>query len=290
MAETISREAWLQQELAIETSIYERAAASSDPDDIRVAELAARRVQLIQGELADLLGPVTWSMRLTGGRILAHSAPIEAVRALYDQVDVLADDFEAEVLVAPSVPGSHVLKFEPAHQLEMVEPNRSFKDLAETVIAFSPQVTPDTDGSAVAERAAELSPVAVRAVQNMMKALAASNLNVEMSLTGDSRTIKARITHGEASLLDLWLSKMSRTTTVDTVEGRLDGWTRGSGTFEIVVAGETIRGRVPARVRAQGVGLRIGDQVRAEIETTITSRPTGPGRKLRLQSISPIET
>lgn len=292
MADTMRREAWLRAELEYEHETLERLEGLADPDHVDQAQRFAtiERIGSLEGELLELGGPTTLLMRLSGGRIEGHNAPIDAVRTFYDQVAKLADDYETEVLVAPPSPGSHVLKFVTPAQLELdldtPTSEQGFLELADAVLGFSPDITRDNDGSATVRRAADLSPDAVRAVRRMLQALVAARANLEMTLTADSVRRRATISAEAASFLDLHLSMIDRNIDTETITGRLEGWTKGSGTFELDVAGEIIRGRVPKAVRSQGLGLTIGSQVRATIDIITTERPGMPNVvSRRLKSI-----
>lgn len=294
MAEpAMTREQWLEFELRLDGEALGHSSTGQESDET-VAELARlhRDVAAKEAELAVVRGGQRFAIRLSGGTIQGQDAPVSVVRTMVSRFAEVADEFDAEALVSPSLAGSHVIVFRGPAQMELVD-SPTFVEAAEALMTLAPQTFPvgGAPEAVIRERAAGYSTKALKALHSMVSTLATNRINANLELSAAGRSGVVTISESFAAYLDLQLGQIDRSSAEVVVRGELRGFTEGSGRFEIFDGTQMITGRVPKSRRQAGAGIPLRAEVMARIEVVTTTLAGGIEREYRrLLSIERVDS
>ncbi|MCB0967505.1 MAG: hypothetical protein KDB37_11775 [Ilumatobacter sp.] len=295
MTASMSRADWLAEEIRADREYALRCAESDDPIERVQASRRSREADAKQAELEALADGAHLSLRLTGRGIRHHSAPLAVVKGLIQQIETLADEFGADMLVAPAAAGSHVIEVTAAHEPSLFEddarfdPQVAFTDAAHVLLALAPPPLGDSERweASVEQVASELSPAALLAARHFVEVLADHHVTVDLGLRSRRSAGRAHLTDEGAAFVRRVLSNVERDVELVEYSGVLSGFTKGSGRFEIEVDGDEVSGRVPKSLRTAADGVPIGSRVVVSVEKVTTTLRSGSIREhLRLVDIS----
>jgi len=293
MNETITRAQWLREE--IEDAQRYIALPHTDGDPVAQAQVNRRARELVElrRELARIeSGERRTSIHLEGTGIIGNDAPLALVDTIVHRYGQIANEYSADVLIAPSATGSHVINIVgPAQDQFPLDAPDPFAEAALALISMSPEML--GRGKVLEERAREaaalLSNPTFVAIREMMNAISVHNVDAEIDMVSRGRTSKVRIRRQDAQDIETIMRNLSRTVDEVVVEGILRGFTEGSGRFEIE-SDRPLAGRVPLELRSAAEGIALGDRVRAKLEQVTTTLPSGDDRVIyRLRSIEQID-
>lgn len=287
---TMTREQWLEFELRLDRDALRTMGPNELAPSATVARLQ-RDVEAKEAELTLLRGSQRFSIRLSGGTIQGHDAPVSVVRTMVSRFAEVADEFDAEAFVSPATAGSHVIVFSGPPQLELVE-SSTFVEAAESLMTFAPQTYPSgiEPDVVIRERAAEFSTKALKALHSIVGTLAQNRINASLELAANGHSGTVEISEGFAAYLDVQLGQIERSSRERIVQGELRGFTEGSGRFEIHDGTSMITGRVPKNLRGAGAGIPLRASVKARIEVVSTLLAGGVEREhRRLVSIERVD-
>jgi hypothetical protein len=295
MTASMSRVDWLAEEIRADREYGDRFENSDDPVERAQAVRRLREAVDKERELHRLSGGAQFSLRLTGTPIEGNLAPIAVVKAITQQLENLADDFGAEMLVAPAAAGSHIIEVTSSPQGSLFpadpqfDPDEAFAAAAGVLVALSaPGGDQQRWEGTVEQVASDLSPAALLAARRFVEVLSDHHLNVDMQLQRQNRQSNVRLTSQDATFVRTVLSNVERNIEEVQYVGVLNGFTKGTGRFEIEVDGDEIAGRVPKSLRSAAEGIPFGSRVVITAERVVTTLRSGAVREhLRLISIDP---
>jgi hypothetical protein len=298
----IDRIAWLRDEISRleeELEVLGGPSAEADPvsdmnalfshmDRVRVTD----QLQRAHKEL-DHITVGSLRLRLTGPAVHGSSIEADVLGDLLRDLDALAQSQDGDLLIGVPSPGSHVVEVLPPAQRQIFDD--AFVTTTRLLVGvFEAAHRGPSTVVKVADLASEGDAASVDALTRLVGHLVDHRVNVTLDseAAGEHRTVALR--GPEANDLLKALKDVIEDTRPRAVVGTFGGALQGSLRFEIETAdGETLRGRVPVKVRRQLIGLRIGTQVRAVIDEIHTRRTAGPESsdrvRLRLRSIRPAD-
>jgi hypothetical protein len=292
MAETTTRSDWLRAEIELARDYIERHRADVG-DPVALAQLARRERELIElhRELDKLESPTReLTFRLKSGQIEGHNAPVGLVRTIVQRIGEITDEFGVHALVAPALPGSHVITFVGPAQGELAISVDPFADAALALMALSPE---RTDGQPfeeyVREHAAEYTPKTLVAAREIMDSLSRHGVDATLDLVSLGTSSHAGIPRAVAQDVGRILADVESETREVEVTGRLSGFMEGRPTTFRIEADRDYRGTVPAPLRSAADGIPHGSTVHAVLDEIASRLPSGDTRvRYRLKSIQQI--
>lgn len=295
MTAAMSRVTWLAGEIRADREYGDRYHDSDDPVERAQAVRRLREADDKEQELHRLSRGALFSLRLTGKPIEGNLAPIAVIKAITQQLENLADDFGAEILVAPAAAGSHIIELSSSPQGSLFpsdptyDPDEAFAAAAGVLVGLSaPNGDQQRWEGAVEQVASDLSPAALLAARRFVEVLSDYHLNVDMQLQRQNRQSQVRLTSQDATFVRTVLSNVVRNIEEVRYVGVLNGFTKGTGRFEIEVDGAELAGRVPKVLRSSADGIPFGSRVVVTAERIVTTLRSGAVREyLRLMSIDP---
>lgn len=293
MTASMRRVDWLAEEIRADHEYGDRFQHSDDPVERSQAERRLREAADKQIELQQLSGGARFSLRLTGSRIESNRAPVAVVKGIAQQLETLAEEFGAEMLVAPAASGSHIIEVTGSPQASLFpddplyDPDEAFAAAANVLVGLSPPRGDQQRWEGDVEQvASDLSPAALLAARHFVEVLSDYHLNVDMELQRRSGQSRVRLTTEGATFVRSVLSNVARDVEAVRHVGVLSGFTKGSGRFEIEVDGVEMSGRVPKALRSAAEGIPFGSRVVVTAERVTTTLRSGAVREhLRLTSI-----
>lgn len=287
MSETLTHEQWLEFEISLDEQYAEQHAESADPVERAQAERRRRDAEVKKAELAAARSTPHLALRLTGRPIETNNAPISLVKELVSRLETMADEFGAEVLIAPAAPGSHVIELTGPQERSLFEDGSAydtdapFGAFARSLIdlARKPNSRSDEEWEqSIQESVAELTDAAMAAARGLVDTLSKSHVNLGIRLTGRAGSAEASLSDASSAFVHRVLNDVRREVRRVQVQGILDGFTRGTGRFEISTRSGLVAGRVPRSLRSAADGIEIGHEVTAEIDKTTTTLKSGGTR------------
>lgn len=297
MTASMSRADWLADEISADREYAVRCAESDDPIERAQASRRRRDADSKQAELEALADGAHLSLRLTGHGIRHHSAPLAVVKGLMQQIETIADEFGADMLIAPAAAGSHVIEVTSSYEPSLFEddprfdPQVAFTDAARVLLDLASPPFGDSERweASVEQLASDLSPAALLATRHFVEVLADHHVTVDLDLRSRRTGGRAHLTDEGAAFVRRVLSNVERVVEPAQYTGVLSGFTRGSGRFEIEVDGDELSGRVPKSLRGAADGVPIGSRVVVSVEKVTTTLRSGALRDhLRLVDINQI--
>lgn len=289
MSDTIPQTAWLAEEIKLAEEYLARHEADDDPVHLAAIGARQRELDVLRRQLARLESPTQeLDIKLAGGQVRGHDAPIDLVRQVMQRYAEIATEFDAEALVSPATPGSHVIHVVGPTQGQLAVPGAdTFAEAAAALMELSPDAMPR--GAVLSEhartRAEEFTPKTLIAVRELMNTLSSFGVSADLDLVSPTRTAHVSFRRDVAQELTRVLADLQNESEILTVVGVLRGFMEFGLTFEIE-GDQLYKGRVPAALREAAEGIRIGADVAARIEKITSTRPSGDERvRYRLRSI-----
>jgi len=287
MADDMTREHWLAFEIELAEEFIRRNA--DRPDPIYQSQVAGRRRELERhrAELESIAAGPALEFHLAGKGIEGHNAPLDVVRSVVQRYGEIADEFGADVLVAPAAPGSHTIRIVAPRQQRLGEFD-TFADAALAMIDLSPDAVDrdETLEQHTLDRAADFTSRTLKSIASLLKVLATNGIDVELDLTSTERSAHVRIGRDHANTLVRILEDVDQQVRDVAVDGTLSGFTLHSGRFEIDTATRSYHGTVPKARRAAAQGIAFGSQVHAVLEEITAQLSSGELRvRYRLKQI-----
>lgn len=295
MSETLTHEQWLEFEISLDEEYVSKHVESTDPVERAQVERRRRDADAKRAELATVREAPHLALRLTGRAIETNNAPISLVKDLVSRLEVMAEEFGAELLVAPSSPGSHVIELAGPRERSLFldgseyDTDVPFGALARSLVDLAPKPNNRSEEEweqSIQESAVELTDAALAAVRGLVDTLAKSHVNLDIRLTGRAGSAEASLSDKSSAFVHRVLNDVQREVQRVSLDGVLDGFTRGTGRFEITTTSGLMAGRVPRALRSAADGIEIGSPVVAEIDQTTTTLKSGGTRvSFRLVSL-----
>lgn len=291
---TMTRTDWLRFEI----SLYEDELAGLDAEHPRrpVVESVLRdhrsELDLIDGDGGRL------NIRLTGQEVHGNDAPADVVLAITRAMSELAEEFATDLYVSPARPGSHVIEFvsppEAQQRLALTDDEPSLQTFAESagvLMGLANRGAPAEEAPELLDDAiGSLSVETLGIAKRLFSTLATREVTLHLHASSRSLAGQRLVDRQWASFVKTVLDDTTKSTDSFTYHGRLEGLLRSALRFELQTENGMIRGRVPASMRDDLEGIRIGSDVTAVVDKVTTLLASGSTRShYRLQRITAAE-